>query len=68
MFFWYSNTLNGVKKRVKYASVLITILAVWISVVIISSMTKDANIITQLHRITLGLTVVLFLIGFGKGR
>ncbi len=68
MFFWYSNILNGVKKRVKYASVLITILAVWISVVIISSMTKDANIITQLHRITLGFTVVLFLIGFGKGR
>lgn len=68
MFFWYSNILNGVTKRVKYASVLITILAVWISVVIISSMTKDANIITQLHRITLGFTVVLFLIGFGKGR
>ena len=52
----------------KYLSVLFTIIAVWLSVVVIAAAVNDADAVTQLHHITLAFTVVLFLIGFGKGR
>ena len=50
----------------RYASVFVTILIVWVAVVAISALADDTNTIIQLHRLTMGFSVILFLIGFSK--
>ncbi len=52
----------------KYASVFITILFVWIAVVLMSFFVKDAGDMFKLYIGLIIFTLALFIIGFGKNK
>jgi hypothetical protein len=50
----------------KYASIFITILLVWIAVVLMAFVVKDSSDMLKLYIGLICFTLVLFVIGFGK--
>lgn len=50
----------------RYASIFITILIVWIAIVSISAIAGDTEITFDLFRLTTAFTLLLFLFGFWK--
>lgn len=52
----------------RYASIFITILIVWIAIVIIAAITDDTETTLSLYRLTTAFTLLLFIFGFWKRR
>ena len=50
----------------RYASVFLTILIVWIAIVIIAAIADDSEITLSLFYLTTGFVVMLFLFGFKR--
>lgn len=50
----------------KYASIFVTILFVWIAVVLMAFVVHDAGDMFKLYLGLITFTLVLFIIGFGK--
>ena len=52
----------------KYASIFITILLVWIAVILMAFVVKDAADMFKLYIALIIFTLTLFIIGFGKNK
>lgn len=50
----------------KYASVFLTILMIWVAVILIALTRHNTSEIFQLYIATMASTIILFLIGFSK--
>ena len=50
----------------KYISVFLTILLIWVAAILIAFTRSDANEIFELYVVVMFSTIVLFLIGFSK--
>ena len=50
----------------KYLSIFITIVFIWLAVILIALTRKDPNEIFELYLAVMTSTVILFLIGFAK--
>lgn len=50
----------------KYASIFVTILLIWVAVILMALTTADSSEIFQLYLATIVSTFVLFFIGFAK--
>ncbi len=51
----------------KYASIFVTILFVWIAVIIMAFFVNDSGDMLKLYIGLIAFTLTLFIIGFGKG-
>lgn len=52
----------------KYASIFITILLVWIAVILMAFVVHDSNDMFKLYIALIVFTLTLFVIGFGKNK
>ena len=52
----------------KYASIFITILFVWIAVILMALFVSDSGDMFKLYVALIVFTLTLFIIGFGKGK
>lgn len=52
----------------KYASIFITILFVWIAVILMALFVNDPGDMFKLYVALIVFTLTLFIIGFGKGK
>ena len=52
----------------KYASIFITILFVWIAVILMALFVNDSGDMFKLYVTLIVFTLTLFIIGFGKGK
>lgn len=52
----------------KYASIFVTILLVWIAVILMAFVVKEPGDIFKLYIALIVFTLTLFIIGFGKGK
>lgn len=50
----------------KYLSIFVTILFIWLAVILIALTREDQKEIFELYLAVMGSTIVLFLIGFAK--
>jgi hypothetical protein len=50
----------------RYASIFLTILFIWVAVILMALTRRDAGEVFQLYLAVMVCTVALFLIGFGK--
>ena len=52
----------------KYASIFVTILLVWIAVILMAFVVKDSGDMFKLYIALILFTLTLFIIGFGKNK
>ena len=52
----------------KYASILFTIVIVWIAIIILALIADDTGTVLNLYRLMIAFTLILFVFGFRKRR